>query len=41
MATTAAADEAVVSRAAAPRLVSPWNPANAVTASRYLTLPPL
>ncbi|MCA9688211.1 MAG: CDP-alcohol phosphatidyltransferase family protein [Myxococcales bacterium] len=29
--------------AAAPpeRRVSPWNPANAVTASRYLTLPPL
>jgi phosphatidylglycerophosphate synthase len=26
--------------AAAPRVVSPWNPANAVTASRYLTLPP-
>ena len=27
--------------AAAPRQVSPWNPANAVTASRFLTLPPL
>jgi phosphatidylglycerophosphate synthase len=26
--------------ASAPRVVSPWNPANAVTASRYLTLPP-
>jgi phosphatidylglycerophosphate synthase len=26
--------------AAGPRVVSPWNPANAVTASRYLTLPP-
>ena len=25
---------------AAPRRVSPWNPANAVTASRFLTLPP-
>lgn len=24
-----------------PRAVSPWNPANAVTASRYLCLPPL
>jgi phosphatidylglycerophosphate synthase len=32
--TTPAADEA------APRVVSPWNPANAVTASRFLTLPP-
>jgi phosphatidylglycerophosphate synthase len=27
--------------ARAPRQVSPWNPANAVTASRFLTLPPL
>jgi len=27
--------------ATAPRVVSPWNPANAVTASRFLTLPPL
>jgi phosphatidylglycerophosphate synthase len=26
---------------AAPRVVSPWNPANAVTASRFLCLPPL
>ena len=26
---------------APPRVVSPWNPANAVTASRFLTLPPL
>jgi phosphatidylglycerophosphate synthase len=26
---------------AAPRVVSPFNPANAVTASRFLTLPPL
>jgi len=25
---------------APPRVVSPWNPANAVTASRFLTLPP-
>src|SRR5262245_32772543 len=25
----------------APRTVSPWNPANAVTASRFLCLPPL
>ncbi|MDQ3340666.1 MAG: CDP-alcohol phosphatidyltransferase family protein [Myxococcota bacterium] len=25
---------------AAARVVSPWNPANAVTASRFLTLPP-
>jgi len=41
MAATAAVDEAMTNRAAAPRLVSPWNPANAVTASRYLTLPPL
>ena len=39
MAATAAADEAVANRVATPRLVSPWNPANAVTASRYLTLP--
>jgi phosphatidylglycerophosphate synthase len=28
------------SATAPPRVVSPWNPANAVTASRYLTLPP-
>lgn len=27
--------------ATATRVVSPWNPANAVTASRFLTLPPL
>ncbi len=27
--------------ATAGRVVSPWNPANAVTASRFLTLPPL
>ena len=26
---------------ATTRVVSPWNPANAVTASRFLTLPPL
>jgi phosphatidylglycerophosphate synthase len=30
-----------VAPAPAPRVVSPWNPANAVTASRFLTLPPL
>ena len=29
-----------VAPASAPRVVSPWNPANAVTASRFLTLPP-
>jgi phosphatidylglycerophosphate synthase len=28
-------------RPASPRAVSPWNPANAVTASRFLCLPPL
>ena len=27
--------------AAPPRVVSKWNPANAVTASRFLCLPPL
>jgi phosphatidylglycerophosphate synthase len=27
--------------ASLPRVVSPWNPANAVTASRFLCLPPL
>ncbi len=41
MAATATGNEAMGSRAAASRVVSPWNPANAVTASRYLTLPPL
>ena len=41
MAATAAADQTMEPRAVAPRVVSPWNPANAVTASRYLTLPPL
>jgi phosphatidylglycerophosphate synthase len=35
--TSAVADGAAV----APRKVSPFNPANAVTASRFLTLPPL
>ena len=35
MATTAEAGPA------APRVVSVWNPANAVTASRFFTLPPL
>jgi phosphatidylglycerophosphate synthase len=33
--------EAMAMPAPAPRRVSPWNPANAVTASRFLTLPPL
>ena len=34
--------DAVADLPAAPaRVVSPWNPANAVTASRFLTLPPL
>ncbi len=32
---------AELSTPAQPRTVSPWNPANAVTASRFLTLPPL
>ena len=30
---------AAVAEVSAPRVVSPWNPANAVTASRYFTLP--
>lgn len=38
MTAVATADEAVVRVAEAP-VVSRWNPANAVTASRYLTLP--
>jgi phosphatidylglycerophosphate synthase len=38
MSTAVAADGAPVQ---APRKVSPFNPANAVTASRFLTLPPL
>src|SRR5512132_228507 len=38
MTSTAVADGAAVN---APRKVSPFNPANAVTASRFLTLPPL
>ena len=38
MTSTAVADGAAV---AVPRKVSPFNPANAVTASRFLTLPPL
>ncbi len=33
--------EAALEAAAPQRIVSPWNPANAVTASRFLTLPPL
>jgi phosphatidylglycerophosphate synthase len=41
MATTTAAAEAVNTPVAAPRVVSRLNPANAITASRYLTLPPL
>ena len=45
MAATTAAAEAVTSAVAnpapPPRVVSRLNPANAVTASRYLTLPPL
>jgi phosphatidylglycerophosphate synthase len=40
MAATTAA-EPVATPAAPPRVVSRLNPANAVTASRYLTLPPL
>jgi phosphatidylglycerophosphate synthase len=32
---------AALSTATSPRVVSKWNPANAVTASRFLTLPPL
>jgi phosphatidylglycerophosphate synthase len=39
MSSAAVADGAAV--ATPPRKVSPWNPANAVTASRFLTLPPL
>jgi len=31
--------ERAESTASVPRVVSPWNPANAVTASRFLTLP--
>jgi phosphatidylglycerophosphate synthase len=33
--------EAEATAPTAPRVVSKWNPANAVTASRFLTLPPL
>jgi phosphatidylglycerophosphate synthase len=36
-----ATDLGADSKSRAPRKVSPWNPANAVTASRFLTLPPL
>jgi len=36
---TAAAGVAEAATVAPPRVVSRWNPANAVTASRYLTLP--
>ena len=38
MASTSAVGDSVATE---PRKVSPWNPANAVTASRFLTLPPL
>src|SRR5687768_2027424 len=38
MASTSAVGGSVATE---PRKVSPWNPANAVTASRFLTLPPL
>ena len=33
--------ESAPARVSLPKRVSPWNPANAVTASRFLTLPPL
>ncbi|HEY1548980.1 MAG TPA: CDP-alcohol phosphatidyltransferase family protein [Kofleriaceae bacterium] len=36
----AAVAEVTPTSAPAKRVVSPWNPANAVTASRFLTLPP-
>jgi phosphatidylglycerophosphate synthase len=35
----AAVSEGIVAVAPAKKVVSPWNPANAVTASRFLTLP--
>jgi len=38
---TAATEAMPMPAAPEPRAVSKWNPANAVTASRYLTLPPL
>ena len=38
---TAATEAMAMPAVPAPRVVSRWNPANAVTASRYLTLPPL
>jgi len=42
MAVTSAVDRATGETSEpAKRVVSPWNPANAVTASRFLTLPPL
>jgi len=40
MAVSSVAGEASPPVAAPARVVSPWNPANAVTASRFLTLPP-
>ncbi len=39
-ATTATTPAPSASTPSAPRIVSPFNPANAVTASRFLTLPP-
>ena len=39
LATMTSTAEAAGSRRGEPRVVSPWNPANAVTASRFLTLP--
>jgi phosphatidylglycerophosphate synthase len=41
LATMTSTAEAAGSRRAEPRIVSRWNPANAVTASRFLTLPAL
>jgi phosphatidylglycerophosphate synthase len=35
----AVAGDTLAAPAPAPRVVSPWNPANAVTASRFFTLP--
>ncbi|MBK7538424.1 MAG: CDP-alcohol phosphatidyltransferase family protein [Myxococcales bacterium] len=40
MSSSSAARSTSAPPATAPRLVSPYNPANAVTASRFLTLPP-
>ncbi len=41
MATTMAPSRPAERATSERRVVSPWNPANAVTASRFLTLPPL